>query len=670
MGISTHLSCRSAIFKVCRLAAVCSVVFAFSVQATVQGQVDLTALSIEQLLNVEVSSASKFTQKITEAPASVSIVTAADIKDNGYRTLADILRSVRGFYVSYDRNYSYAGTRGFNRPGDYNDRILLMIDGYRTNDAVYDSASIGTDFPLNIDLIERVEIVRGPGSSIYGSNAVFGVVNVITRRGRDYNGWQASGEAASFGADKESLIYGRRYDNGAEMLLSGNVYNSRGQNLFFPAFNTPATNNGIAQGLDSDKARRVYGKLSFDDFIFSALHSERIKGIPTASFGTVFNDPRSLSKDVQTALNLSYNSTLSAQHDVTARMYYNRYAYQGAYPWSQPPVTVNLDRSQGEWWGADVKLVSRYASHKVVTGVEYQDNLRQDQKNYDVNPYLLYQDDKRKSYRNAIYVQDEITLRDDLIFNAGMRRDHYSTVGNTINPRLALIYNPLPETTVKLLYGTAFRAPNAYELYYTSTTMKPSQNLKPEQITSNEFVLEQQFGPNLRLNTSFYYNQISNLISQVIDPADGLLVFVNADQTSAKGAEFELERAWENNSRLRASYAWQLSRVQGSGMELVNSPRHLAKLNYSIPLLDDAVHCGTELQYTGSRKTLAGGYAGGYAVVNLTLLSQKLGHGMEISASVYNLLDRRYVDPARPEHRQDVILQDGRNFRVKLSYLL
>lgn len=250
-----------------------------------------------------------------------------------------------------------------------------------------------------------------------------------------------------------------------------------------------------------------------------------------------------------------------------------------------------------------------------------------------------------------------------------MRRDHYSTVGDSINPRLALIYNPRPETILKVLYGTAFRAPNVYELYFIGTGMKPSQNLKPEQITSHEFVIEHQFQPNLRLSTSFYYNQISNLINQVIDPADGLLVFRNAGQTTAKGTEFELERAWERDMKLRASYAWQLSQDQGSGMELVNSPRHLVKLNYSMPLFNKAVHCGMELQYIGRRKTLAGRYAGGYAVANLTLISQKLAHGLEISASLYNLFDRRYVDPGRPEHLQDVILQDGRNFRVKLSYL-
>jgi len=628
---------------------------------------DLTKLSIEELLNVEVYSASKFAQKITEAPASISIITATDIKGYGYRTLADILRSVRGMDVTHDRNYSYLGARGFNRAGDYNNRILLLVDGYRFNDAVYDYSPIGTEFILDVDLIERVEVVRGPGSSIYGSNAFFGVVNVITKRGRDFNGVEASGEAASFGTGNGRLTYGRRHEDGAEVLVSASYSGSRGQDLFFPEFNTPAANNGVAQGLDKDTAKRVYGKLSFNNFTLAALYSERIKGIPTASFGSVFNDPRTQTTDTMTAINLGYDDQLSAQQEVTARVYYNGSSYHGTYPWDQPPVTANEDWAWGEWWGADAKLASRYDRHKLVLGAEYQDNFRQDQKNYDVAPYWLYLDDKRSSTRKALYAQDEMTLRENLLLNAGLRYDHYSTVGDAVNPRLALIYNPRPETALKFLYGTAFRAPNTYELYYASTFQKRSQNLEPERITSHELVIEHQLQPNFRLTASAYYNHIHNLIDLVTDPADTMLVFRNTGQTRARGAEFEAERAWADDTRLRASYAWQLSQDQGSGVELTNSPRHLAKLNYSVPLFGNALRTGAELQFTGSRKTLAGESAGGHAVANLTLTSQKLAHGLELSASIYNLFDRRYSDPGRPEHLQDVIPQDGRNFRFKLS---
>ena len=102
-----------------------------------------------------------------------------------------MLRGVRGFYTTYDRNYSYIGVRGFARPGDYNTRVLLLIDGHRVNDGVYDMAPMGTDFLFDISLIDRIEVIRGPGSSLYGTNALFGVINVITKSGASRKGAQA-----------------------------------------------------------------------------------------------------------------------------------------------------------------------------------------------------------------------------------------------------------------------------------------------------------------------------------------------------------------------------------------------------------------------------------------------------------------------------------------------
>lgn len=630
---------------------------------------DLTGLSIEELLAVEVYTASKFTQKTTEAPATVTVITAADIRDHGHRTLADILASARGLFVTYDRNYQYLGVRGFNRPGDYNSRILLMVDGYRLNDPIYDQAFIGTEFPLDVDLIERVEIVRGPGSSIYGSNAFFAVVNVITRHGGGLEGMEAAGELASFGSDKERLSFGRRYENGAELLLSASRYYSRGQDLFFPEYNTPATNNGIASNLDGDRNHSLFGKLAYGGFTLAGAYASRTKQVPTAAFGAVFNVPEETT-DTQGYADLDYYGKLDERWDIAGHVFYGSYTYTGVYPFGAP-IVLNKDVTEGRWGGAEVKLAGRFERHKLVVGGEYQDNFRQEQRNFDVAPFTLYLDDKRSSQRQGVYLQDEIALMSDLLLNAGVRYDHYSTVGGTTNPRLALIWSPQEATALKLLYGTAFRAPNAFEQYYNdgNVTSKASPSLKPERITSYGIVAEHELQHNFRLTASVYRNEIRDLINQITDPADGLLVFQNIGQVRTQGAELEAERAWSDDMRLRASYAWQITRNQVTGAELENSPRQLVKLNYSQPVWSDALHAGAELQYTGLRKTLSGATAGGYAVVNLTLQSRKLARGLEASASVYNLFDKRYADPARPEHAPiDTITQNGRNFRLKLGY--
>ena len=177
-------------------------------------QTNLLDLPLEQLLEVKVqkvTSAAKYEQSTALAPASVTIVTDHDIRLNGYRNLAEVVGSVRGFYSTYDRNYSYLGVRGFNRPGDYNSRILLLIDGHRVNDVAFDGAPVGNDGYLDVDLIDRVEVVRGPGSAVYGSSAFFAVVNVVTRRGRDLQGAEAAFTAGSFDAWQGRFSYGVRW---------------------------------------------------------------------------------------------------------------------------------------------------------------------------------------------------------------------------------------------------------------------------------------------------------------------------------------------------------------------------------------------------------------------------------------------------------------------------
>ena len=178
---------------------------------------DLTTLPLEQLMSMEVYSASRFNQKTSQAPSNVTVLTSADIRAYGWRTLADALRSIRGVYTSNDRSYSYVGARGFLRPGDLNARFLLQINGTRINDPVFDQALLGGEFPLDLELVDRIEYVPGPGSSVYGANAFFGVINVITRRAQDIEGTRATLEAGQGRArrQRELRLAQRRCGAGA-----------------------------------------------------------------------------------------------------------------------------------------------------------------------------------------------------------------------------------------------------------------------------------------------------------------------------------------------------------------------------------------------------------------------------------------------------------------------
>src|SRR4051812_19084954 len=231
------------------------------IAARAQGLQDL---SLEELMQVDagrVFGAAERLQPVTEAPASVSFVSAEEIKRFGYKTLADILRGVRGMIITDDRNFSFVGIRGFGKPGDYNSRILLLVNGHRVNDNVFGQAEIGSEFGLDPSMFERIEIIRGPASALYGDSAFFAVINVITKTGAALSGSAVTFETGSFDTSVLRANIGRRYGNGVDFALSGTMERSGGvPRLYFPEFDAPETNHGIADHLDGQHFDQLYGR--------------------------------------------------------------------------------------------------------------------------------------------------------------------------------------------------------------------------------------------------------------------------------------------------------------------------------------------------------------------------------------------------------------------------
>ena len=642
---------------------------------------DLSQLSMEELMNVEVDTvygASKFQQKVTEAPSSITIITADEIAKYGYRTFSDLLQSVPGFYVTNDRNYSYVGVDGISRPTDYSTHLLLLIDGHRVNDSVYNAAYVGTEAILDIDLIERAEIIRGPGSSLYGANAFLGVINIITKRGSDLKGMEVSAEAGSLQTYRERATYGQRYASGLEMLLSGTFYDSKGnRQLDFPAFNSPATNNGMAQDVDADRFSSGFLSASYRDFTLRAGYVSREKHIPTASFGTVFNDRRTETTDARAYSDVQYHHTFGNKWEVSARGAYDWYEYDGIFIYDYsgagvPPYTANNDYERETWWAFDFSVSRRLAErHHLTLGTEETFNTKQVLGNFDQAPYFLYLSDRRSSTQSAVYLQDEFTLRKNLLLSAGVRYDRYSTFGSTVNPRLGLIFSPRENTDVKILYGQAFRAPDDYQLYYSdpSAGIEPSPHLRPETIKTTELVLEKYFWQHASLSASGFYNRMDHLISQAIDPANGLIHYANLDAVRGRGLELQLTAKPPSGWEGRLSYTLQESHGLLDREPLTNSPRHLAKLNLIAPLVRNKLFASLEGQEISRRLTEPDSKVGGSFVANATLYSQHLPGNLKISASLYNLFNKRYADPAGQEIQGANVVQDGRTFRVKLTYL-
>ncbi|MGB7608666.1 MAG: TonB-dependent receptor [Candidatus Sulfotelmatobacter sp.] len=639
--------------------------------AAQQAPQDLGQASLEELGSIQVYSASKHMQSASDAPSSVSVITADEIQKYGYRTLADILENVRGFYVTYDRDYTFIGVRGFGRLGDWNSRVLLLVDGHRINNNVDGQAMIGSEFLIDVDLIERVEIVRGPSSSLYGSQAFLAVINVITRRPPHHKNLELSFAPASFGTLQGRATYGTQY-HGIGMLLSGTFYNSVGPTLFYPQFDSPATKYGVTKNTDYENFEHILATLTFHGFTLQGLFSARDKVVPTGYFGTIFNDPRTANLDYHQYLDLSYQHPIGDGWKLDARTSYDQIRLQAplAYYTGLPDgsTTVDTYSFRGNWWDGEVKLSrTLLEKHRITVGTEITDNLRQDQGEY-LPIGNTFTADPTSSLIWALYGQDEFTIVPTLTLSAGVRYDHYSDFGGTTNPRLALIYRVFHPTTLKLLYGTAFRAPLPFELTPDLGSFY-DDNLKlvPEQIRSVEGVVEQTFGEHFTLSGSVFHNSIDNLITLETNSADDQQQYQNDDKAVATGAGVELNGHLASGLQGRASYTYINAEQPQTKEILSNSPQHLGKLNLTHPVIQQRLFASLDAQSTSSSRTLAGNTVNGFSVFNFTVLAHTLGKHMDLSGSVYNVFNKKYFDPGRPEDVQDTIQQDGRNFRIKLT---
>ena len=617
----------------------------------------------------QVFGASERLQPVIEAPASVSFITAEEIRRFGYRTLADILSSVRGMYVTADRNFSYIGTRGFSQPGDYNSRILLLVNGHRVNDNILGQAEIGAEFGFDPAIFERVEVIRGPASSLYGDSAFFAVVNVITRTGASLGAGSLTLEAGTLGTQLVRGTSGQVFANGAELALSGTFERSDGvRRLYFPEFDATATNNGVAEGLDEERAAQFYGRLDFKGLTVTGAFGSRGRLVPTASYGTVFNSqsPQEETTDRHGLLDAKYDRSFNGT-GVTIRASADRFSYDGIYPFPGAPIVTVLNGAVGTRWSIGGGVTRAFGRrHTVRAGAEFIDNLQQDQTtSYSDSPEDALHA-RESSLQHALYVQDEIRLARWFIVNAGLRYDSYEQF-NPVSPRAALIFLPSAKQSLKYLYGNAFRAPTAYELN-TVSFGQAVDGLRPESIDTHEVVWERYVNDWLRTSVSTYWYKADRLITLIADPTTSSgLSYINQGTVRAKGLELEAQMRLSGATRAVVSYALQSATDQATLTELPNSPRHVAtgRVSFSGPTRRSII--SVDAQYLSRRQTLAGATVSMAAPVSVTMV-QPIGRSWELFGSVHNIFDQNYADPVSSALVQDAILQNGRTARIGLRW--
>jgi iron complex outermembrane receptor protein len=629
---------------------------------------DLEQMSLEQLMAINIVGASKYEQKQQQVAAAVSVITRKDIRTYGWRTLNEALASLPGIHPTYDYQYEYLGTRGLGLPGDFNSRILITINGNRINDATYDQGPTGRDFPLDIDLIERIEFIPGPGSAVYGQNAMLGVVNIVTRKGADVQGAELS---ASYQTTEimpqERVTVGKQFANGTDALLSFSGLQSRGADRFFEFGDSGIS--GIAHHMDGENVKQMFARASHGPLSFDFVYGNRRKDDPTGMF---FSDPLvagQYQRDRRLNTQIQYNDHfLGDTLNVMGRLFLGQYRYDNPIFYGGEKT---LSTGPSDWHGAELRLLSTaFTDHKLMAGFEYQNNTSitqtfQNFSNPDENVHI-----KSAVMRLGVYLQDEWRITDTLSATVGLRYDHNDWIGSRLSPRGALIWQATPKATFKALYGRAHRSPNSNERDYSDGIAQVANpGLRSEYIDTAELVADYLAQPTLNLRASVYEWDMYHLIALGIDPLSGLSQYQQTSKKMlARGAELSLDKTWDQGARLRGSFGIQNAEQHHN--HLPNSPYYLGKLNFSVPIpLITGLRAGYELQYYGKRKTLDGSNTDNYVLANLNLVtSVPQLKGLEASLSVYNLFNENYQHPAADTNWQNTFLQPGRTVRFRLDY--
>lgn len=614
--------------------------------------IDATSIPLEELIQTEYIPASHIANQISNSASAVSIVTAQDIKDYGYRTIGDILGSMRGLQVFQDYTYSYLGGRGFTTPGVFAGRVVILIDGYRSDDSYYGQALLGNDGILDVSMIERVEYIPGGSSSGYNNGALLGAVNIITKTGNDFGGGQVAVGFGNHNSKSQRATFGKTFENGVDFLFSASAYDSDGRNYTYLINDIETPLNGQ----NSESNQRFFFKGSYKNISLLAASSKRDGNSPSYPYWGEILDYSLVNDDENRFARLKFDTDLSKNLKLSASVWYGEYIYGYSYPlYSDSDYIYNANQDV-KWYGGDVKLVgSWFENHLISAGAEYRhdydfswEDTLQNQASGEVVETSNGSPTTRKTY--SLYLYDDFALSPSLHLSFGGRYEKSDNGYHALSPQAALIWNPRESTALKFSTGQTRRQATPFE----------GDRVEPEKARLSEIVAEENLDSQTKILVSLYRYRITDRIYDYPD-------------ITTRGTEIEFEKQWEGGSRLRTSYAYQNAYTSEEGkLTPINSPRHIAKVNLSVPLVEELLRASVEVQYLGSRPLYTNErlqYAPARTVSNLKLLSHHLIPNCDIAFKIHNVMNKKYEDVIVEQYNGDLTYpQDGRTFWLQLEY--
>jgi outer membrane receptor protein involved in Fe transport len=526
---------------------------------------------------------------------------------------------------------------------------------------------------------------------VYGTGAFLGVINLITRpKGEKTHGEVALGTAenAVFRSRGTAVV---KLGEDAGMWVSVAGATSSGRDHYFPEYHADPTSpdverdaygrpvDGIARNVDGFGAGTFGARAWYKAFSLQAFLSGRRKTLPTGEYETIFNDQRTRFNDLRGFVEARFDPRLSETVQLQSRVSLDLYDFSAtlAYP---PPGGVGRDRYRGRWAGTEVRCILTPSERlRFTAGGEFISHFLTRQTGSDDQGPIVFDAAGNPGRNDPFAVAAGYALADwgvspRVKVSAGARLDYYSNLPRfdlaaQTNPRLAVIWKPYDRGNVKVLAGKAFRAPSVYELFYTSTTQVPAENLGPEQIYSGEVEYSHRFSTTVVGSITGFTNYVTDLI-ELRDVQPGINQYTNSSaNVIVPGGEAELRREWREGFMAAAQYTIQAPQYVGDGAlrDVPNAPNHLASVRAAAPIVGRSLMIMSRLTLEGARRDRFDrdtdppqGRTHAGVVWDIVFSGEIERIAARYNIGLYNAADQRYDTVPSSEFRQRTIVQNGR----------
>lgn len=507
-------------------------------------------VSLDDFLSGKVVSATKTAQSLREAPAIIEVITDRDIADRQYRSVAEALRTVPGFAVHYNYANYNVGVRGIHPGMRGGSRIIkVMIDNQPTALRTDSSNFLGPEL-IPMDMIKRIEIIRGPGSALYGADAYLGVINVVTKTGEDLSGGKLSLSGTSYakGGGLGSLAFGQfgeLFGQSYDFAMAGQLgYADRSGLSIAPSSPLRSTFDGQLTTDDLNRPRSLFGQLNAGDADSGVVNL-------SGSYQHLGSSGKFLDWSIEQRL-------LDSQNHLAIDNGFLRGSYQkafsdnlmmslgGAWVAGGPTDADRLDIGKPYYWqlrksgytGFDGTGEIRYGISErdsLTLGADYTQSEQRIQSTYNLfreafganqpgDVRLEGTDLGTRTFANAgVYAQGIYYPLDQLGLTGNARVDHHNVYGNVLNYRGGLVYLPADDLSLKLLYGTSFKAPAPLQLFSAPIALGDiigNPDLKPERAQTLESEVAWAVNPHLIVSANGYYTQVQDQVQFVKDGAN------------------------------------------------------------------------------------------------------------------------------------------------------